>query len=86
MLWVWLSSQNYFYWSIKYNGICQDYFIQESKKALAIKHQIDTADKEIDQMVYVLYGLTEEEIEIVENNWKLKDMWQISLILLLFLW
>lgn len=27
-------------------------------------------DKEIDKMVYSLYGLTEEEIEIVENNQK----------------
>ncbi len=44
------------------------YFIQESKKALEIKHQIDATDKEIDQMVYGLYGLSEEEIKIVENN------------------
>ena len=46
----------------------EDYFLQESKKALEIKHQIDATDKEIDQMVYQLYGLTEEEIKIVENN------------------
>ena len=46
----------------------EDYFIQESKKALDIKHQIDTTDKEIDQMVYALYGLSEEEIRIVENK------------------
>ena len=45
----------------------EDYFLQESKKALEIKHQIDTTDKEIDQMVYALYGLTEEEIKIVEE-------------------
>ena len=46
----------------------EDYFMQEQKKALEIKHQIDTTDKEIDQMVYQLYGLTENEIKIVENN------------------
>ena len=46
----------------------EDYFLQEQKKALEIKHQIDTTDKEIDQMVYALYGLTEEEIKIVEEN------------------
>ena len=46
----------------------EDYFIQESKKALEIKHQIDTTDKQIDQMVYQLYGLSEEEIKIVEGN------------------
>jgi hypothetical protein len=32
---------------------------------LAIKHQIDTTDKAIDQMVYQLYGLTDDEIKIV---------------------
>ena len=46
----------------------EDYFLQEQKKALDIKHQIDTTDKEIDLMVYALYGLTEEEIAIVENS------------------
>jgi hypothetical protein len=46
----------------------EEYFLQESKKALDIKHQIDTTDKEIDQMVYQLYGLTDKEIAIVENS------------------
>jgi hypothetical protein len=46
----------------------EDYFLQESKKAMDIKHQIDTTDKEIDRMVYALYGLNEEEIKIVEGN------------------
>ena len=46
----------------------EEYFMQESQKALAIKHQIDATDKEIDQMVYSLYGLNEEEIKIVEGN------------------
>jgi type I restriction-modification system DNA methylase subunit len=46
----------------------EDYFIQESKKALDLKSQIDQTDKEIDRMVYELYGLTQEEIQIVENN------------------
>jgi len=46
----------------------EDYFLQESKKALALKTTIDTTDKEIDQMVYELYGLTKEEIKIVENS------------------
>ena len=45
----------------------EDYFLQESKKALALKTDIDTTDKEIDAMVYKLYGLSEEEIKIVEN-------------------
>ena len=46
----------------------EDYFIQESKKTLALKTNIDNTDKEIDQIVYELYGLTKEEIEIVENS------------------
>lgn len=46
----------------------EDYFLQEKEKALEIKHQIDATDKEIDQMVYELYGLTDDEIAIVENS------------------
>ena len=41
----------------------------ETKKAEAqtLKVQIDKIDNEIDQMVYKLYDLTEEEIKIVES-------------------
>jgi type I restriction-modification system DNA methylase subunit len=46
----------------------EDYFLQESKKALELKTQINVTDNEIDAMVYELYGLTEEEIKIVENS------------------
>jgi hypothetical protein len=46
----------------------EDYFIEESKKALELKATIDTTDKAIDKMVYELYGLSEEEIGIVEAN------------------
>lgn len=45
-----------------------DYFDQEKSKALEIQSKISSTDKEIDQMVYELYGLSEEEIRIVENN------------------
>jgi hypothetical protein len=44
------------------------YFLQEAKQALALKSEIDKTDKEIDRMVYELYGLTEEEIRIVEGT------------------
>lgn len=40
----------------------------ESKKAQALQTQIDQTDKEIDQMVYELHDLTDEEIKIVENS------------------
>lgn len=46
----------------------EDYFLAEQQKAISIRSQIDQTDQEIDQMVYELYGLTEEEIEIVENS------------------
>ena len=34
----------------------------------ALQRQIDATDRQIDQLVYELYGLTEEEIRIVEGN------------------
>ena len=46
----------------------EEYFNTEAKKVSAIKTQIDTTDKEIDAMVYELYGLSKEEIEIVEKS------------------
>ena len=45
-----------------------NYFDQEKSKALEIQAKIASTDKEIDQMVYELYGLSEEEIGIVEEN------------------
>jgi len=36
-------------------------------KVLDIKADIETSNKEIDQMVYQLYGLNDEEIKIVEG-------------------
>jgi hypothetical protein len=43
-------------------------FEENKKKVLELKSQIDQTDKEIDRMVYELYELTEEEIQIVENS------------------
>jgi hypothetical protein len=43
-------------------------FENEKAKVNAIQQVIDTTDKEIDQMVYQLYSLTEDEIKIVEGN------------------
>ncbi len=43
-------------------------FEESKKKALELKAEIDRTDKEIDAMVYELYGLTEGEIEIVEGE------------------
>lgn len=46
----------------------EDYFTTEATKVNAIKTQINDTDKAIDTMVYELYGLSKEEIEIVENS------------------
>jgi len=54
--------------SLKEEAEWEDYFLQEAKKALEIKATIATTDKEIDQMVYKLYELTDEEIKIVERS------------------
>ena len=43
-------------------------FEENKKKALELKAHIEKTDKEIDQMVYALYELTEEEIKIVEAS------------------
>ncbi|GAB7256848.1 Eco57I restriction-modification methylase domain-containing protein [Polaribacter sp. OB-PA-B3] len=45
-----------------------DLFEENKQKAQELQTQINQTDKEIDQMVYELYGLTEEEIAIVENS------------------
>ena len=44
------------------------YFEEHKQKTQELKAEIDKTDKEIDQMVYELYGLTEEEIGIVEGS------------------
>lgn len=45
-----------------------DVFETKKAEAQALKQQIDSTDREIDAMVYELYGLSEEEIAIVENS------------------
>ena len=44
------------------------YFTEQKDKAQNLKREIDKTDREIDEMVYKLYGLTEEEIKIVQQN------------------
>ena len=43
-------------------------FEQQRAAARDLQAQIAATDAEIDRMVYALYGLTEEEIAIVEGN------------------
>jgi len=46
----------------------EEYFNEQKSKAQTLKSEIEKTDKEIDRMVYELYGLTEEEIKIVEET------------------
>jgi hypothetical protein len=45
-----------------------DVFETKKAEAQTLKQQINTTDREIDAMVYELYGLSDEEIAIVENS------------------
>ncbi|MEX0810736.1 MAG: TaqI-like C-terminal specificity domain-containing protein [Chitinophagales bacterium] len=42
------------------------YFNEQKQKARELKSEINRVEEEINQMVYKLYGLTEEEIKVVE--------------------
>ena len=46
----------------------EEYFNTYKTGINNLQTEIDKTDKEIDQMVYELYGLTDEEIEIVERS------------------
>ena len=50
------------------NKKVQDARLEQEKTALS--RQIEATDAAIDKLVYVLYGLTEEEIKIVEGAGK----------------
>jgi hypothetical protein len=54
-----LSKKDEFEW--------MELFEENKKKALDLKSRIDQTDKEIDRMVYELYGLTDEEIQIITD-------------------
>ena len=42
-----------------------DYFTKKQTEAHALLSEIDRLDREIDEMVYELYGLTEEERKVL---------------------
>jgi len=44
------------------------YFTEQQAKAHALQAQIDKTEKEIDVLVYELYGLTEDEVKAVEGK------------------
>ena len=43
-------------------------YLEEVEKREKVEREIEATDREIDRMVYELYGLTEEEIGVVERD------------------
>lgn len=46
----------------------EDYFNSYRQDCSQLVHEIDENDREIDRLVYQLYGLTDEEIAMVEGR------------------
>jgi len=46
----------------------QDYFEKNKSELLELDAEIKKTDNEIDTMVYHLYGLNDEKIDIIENS------------------
>ena len=47
-----------------------DVFETKKSEIQMLKTEIDKTDKEIDSMVFQLYNLTNEEIEIIESSFQ----------------
>ena len=45
----------------------EEIFLEKKEEAEKVKNEIEMTDKEIDGMVYELYGLSEEEVKVVES-------------------
>ena len=54
--------------SLEEEGKWEDFFNSESKRILEIKDSIEKTNKEIDSMVYKLYNLNDDEIDIIESS------------------
>ena len=52
--------------SLKEEMEWEEIFIEKKEEVEKVKNEIEITDKEIDRMVYELYGLSEEEIKIIE--------------------
>ena len=62
----------HYQWSVRLEKILELHKQLTSAKTdhdkAVIQRQIDATDRQIDQLVYELYGLTEEEIKIIEEG------------------
>ena len=46
----------------------EEIFVEKKEEAEKVKNEIEMTDNEIDGMVYELYGLSEEEVKIIEKT------------------
>ena len=46
---------------------CLEHFKTQKQQTIVLQNQINQTDAKIDQMVYALYQLTEEEIQVLEE-------------------
>ena len=46
----------------------EEIFLEKKEEAEKVKNEIELIDKEINEMVYELYGLSEEEVRVVEKS------------------
>jgi hypothetical protein len=53
--------------TLKQQDEWEEYFNEYKTECRNFVNQINTTDKEIDALVYALYGLSEEEIKVVEK-------------------
>jgi len=56
--------------NLKQKDEWEDYFNEHKKEVSKLKEEINKTDKEIDKMVYALYGLTEKEIGVIDGSLK----------------
>ena len=55
-------------WSLREESEWLEHFTREQAAARAVRDDIEKTDREIDRMVYALYGLTEAEVMLVEGK------------------
>ena len=55
-------------WSLKEESEWLEHFTGEQAAARALRQEIEKTDREIDGMVYTLYGLREAEVAMVEGT------------------
>lgn len=65
---IWVSEKLKQRISLSEEAELMGYFNEQKAKALALQADITRLDRDIDALVYELYGLTEEEIRIVEGG------------------